>query len=49
LQDGAGQMRVLAPEIRMAEEQRVHVRGLERRVLLFSSCGLKGACVTSRA
>lgn len=49
LQDGAGQMRVLAPEVGMAEEQRVQTWGVERRVLLFSSCGFRGACVTSRA
>lgn len=49
LQDGAGQIRVLAPEVAMAEEQRVHDWGVERRVLLFSSCGLREAWVTSRA
>lgn len=48
LQDGEGQMRVLAPEVEIAEEQRVQVRGVERRILLFSSCGFRGACVTSR-
>ena len=49
LHDGEGQMRVLAPEDGMAEEQRVQVWGVQRRVLLFSNCGLRGVWVTSRA
>ena len=49
LQEGEGQMSVLAPEEGMAEEQRVQVCGVARRALLFSSCALRGACVTSRA
>ena len=49
LQDGAGQTRVLAPEVGMAEEQRVQVWGVARMFLLFSSCDLRGACVTSKA
>ena len=49
LQDGEGQMSVLAPEDGTAEEQRVQVWDVARRVLLFSSCGLRGVCVTSSA
>ena len=49
LQDGDGQMSVLAPEAGMAEEQSVQVGGVARRFLDFSSWGLRGAWVTSRA
>lgn len=49
LQEGEGQMSVLAPEVGMAEEQRVQVWGVERRDLDFSSWDLRGAWVTSRA
>ena len=37
LQEGEGQIKVLAPEAGMVEEQRVQVCGAARRILLFSS------------
>lgn len=49
LHEGEGQMSVLAPEVGMAEEQRVQVWGPAKRDFDFSSWGFRGACVTSRA